>query len=340
MDFTNSYSGHQLLDIDGDGVADMAVSVSDTDGDGIADAVLGLIDTDGDGVIDALAIAEDTDGNGMIDRLDVLEGLGEEGNVGSVTSFNIVDSDGDGVKDAAVIAVDRNADGEMDDITVVNMTEEEFNGGWFNEAAAQPFGYDGSAGETNGYSEGFGYEKFDPEETDMSRVVGNPVEDAYQWEYQGDSGPCAIYAQAMAYQNVTNTEVDIEELVTVGTEEGWYHGSTSLDDMDKALNYLGVDADVEYNGDFGDIHDALSEGGRVVVAVDADEIWFSDNDTDFMPNEPNHAVEVIGIDYSGEEPMVIINDSGVMDGSAVMIPKDRFMDAWEDSGCAYVNVCA
>ncbi|MCM1054737.1 MAG: hypothetical protein NC394_04355 [Bacteroides sp.] len=339
MDFTNSGGGLQLLDVDGDGIADMAVSVSDTDGDGIADVGLGLMDTDGDGVIDTLAIVEDTDGNGMVDRLDILEGLGEDGSIGSVTSFDLVDTDGDGVKDAAVIAVDRNADGETDDITVLNMTEEEFNGGWFDETAVQPFEYGGSE-ETDGYTEGFGYEKFDPKETDMSRVVGDPAEDASQWEYQGDSGPCAIYAQAMAYQNATGTEVDIEELVAAGTEEGWYHGSTSLDDMDKALNYLGMEADVEYNGDFGDIHDALSEGGRVVVAVDADEIWFCDNDTDFTPNEPNHAVEVIGIDYSGEEPMVIINDSGVMDGSAVMIPKDRFMDAWEDSGCAYVNVCA
>ena len=54
----------------------------------------------------------------------------------------------------------------------------------------------------------------------------------------------------------------------------------------------------------------------------------------------NHAVEVIGIDYSSPEPMVIINDSGTMDGHAITVPASQFMDAWEDSGYYCVEAYA
>ena len=45
----------------------------------------------------------------------------------------------------------------------------------------------------------------------------------------------------------------------------------------------------------------------------------------------NHAVEVIGIDYSDpEHPMVILNDSGPQNGCGEMVPLDQFLDAWQD----------
>ena len=75
------------------------------------------------------------------------------------------------------------------------------------------------------------------------------------------------------------------------------------------------------------------------LAVDGNEIWYGNTET-YAPNDPNHAVEVIGIDYSGSEPMVIINDSGTMDGHAITVPASQFMDAWEDSGCYYVEAYA
>ncbi len=78
---------------------------------------------------------------------------------------------------------------------------------------------------------------------------------------------------------------------------------------------------------------------KPVVAVDGNEIWYGNTET-YAPNDPNHAVEVIGIDYSSPEPMVIINDSGTMDGHAITVPASQFMDAWEDSGYYYVEAYA
>ena len=174
----------------------------------------------------------------------------------------------------------------------------------------------------------------------MSQVVGTPAVDEQCWDYQGESGPCAIYAQVMAYEGMTGQDIDPEQMIDVATEQGWYDGSgTTMEDMDKILNYLGADTEKDFGGDIEDLHNCLENGGRVVVAVDGNEIWYGNTET-YAPNDPNHAVEVIGIDYSGSEPMVIINDSGTMDGHAITVPASQFMDAWEDSGCYYVEAYA
>ena len=105
--------------------------------------------------------------------------------------------------------------------------------------------------------------------------------------------------------------------------------------MNKMLDYYGIENEMSFNNDISDIEDCLSSGGKVIVSIDADEIWEGDNDNMFTPGPaPNHAVEVIGIDYSdADNPMVILNDSGHPDGRGSMIPLDDFVDSWEDSGC-------
>lgn len=300
----------QSVDIDGDGIADGIMTVEDTNFDGIADTVRIIADTNDNGIADSMVIMQDTNADGEIDTI-----------VGACA----VDTNGDGAADTIAVYEDIGADGVIENLDLIPGSEAEF---------------DAAFGDTSDYIYiPNGYEQFDPETADMDSIIGVPANDISVWEYQGESGPCAIYAQAMAYQNVTGEEVDITELIETASEEGWYDGSgTSIDDMDKVLNYLGIDADVEYRGDLDDIRECLEAGGRVVVAVDGNEIWVGDNDTCFTPNDPNHAIEIIGIDYSGDEPMVIINDSGTPDGHGIMVPKDQFIDAWEDSDFAYVEV--
>ena len=59
-------------------------------------------------------------------------------------------------------------------------------------------------------------------------------------------------------------------------------------------------------------------------------IWYGEDSNIFSPaDSANHAVEVIGIDYSNpEEPMVILNDSGSPNGCGEMVAMDVFEDAW------------
>lgn len=295
--------------------------VIDSNGDGIADCVVTNEDLNGDGIVDTTTIISDSDVNGMADSIVMLIDTDNSGAPDTLVGAEVIDTNGDEIGDTVVVYENRGIDDTIENIETYNGNETAFSEAFLNT------GYENE------------YKQFNPENTDMDNVIGDPVGDESVWEYQGDSGPCAIYAQAMAYQNVTGEEVDVNELIETATEEGWYDGDgTAMDDMDKVLNYLGIDADVEYRGDMDDIRECLENGGRVVAAVDGNEIWLGDNDTCYSPNDPNHAIEVIGIDYSGDEPMVIINDSGTPDGHAIMVPKEQFVDAWEDSDFAYVCV--
>lgn len=297
-------------DIDGDGIPD----AYDPDGDGIPN----VYDFNGDGVTDAELSFADLDGDGAPDILYVSQ-----------------DQDYDGVADYSVIIQDTDGNGaiESDEIYDADDWAAMFDRQTGAGSTYDPQDYAGSA---------VGYDHFDPAQSDPSQVIGNPGDDMQDWGFQGPTQECAIYSQCTAYENLTGQDVDIEQMVQVATEEGWFdpENGTSFDDMDEILNYLGAETTEGDGGTFESLKQCLKNDGRMVVAVDCDELWHGDNDNDYIPNSPNHAVEVIGIDYSGEEPMVIINDSGPSDGAGAMIPASQFMDAWEDSDYAYVEAYA
>ncbi|MCC8029667.1 MAG: hypothetical protein LIO75_07735 [Lachnospiraceae bacterium] len=184
-------------------------------------------------------------------------------------------------------------------------------------------------------------DNYDPSETDSDEVYGDPEKSMDYWEFQGDTNRCAIYSQMFIIEEMTGQELDIEEMCDIAEENGWFteDGGTPLMDMNRLLEYYGVDSDIVFADDISAIEDCLTDGGRVVAAIDADEIWYGENDDIYIPGDgANHAVEVIGVDTSDPDaPMVILNDSGNPDGSGVMIPLDTFMDAWEDSGYMMVE---
>ena len=291
----------------------------DLNGDGLDDAAVVEVDIDGDGVTDAFYVGVDTDGDGVID-------FGE--------GFAGVDADGDGVIDGIYHGIDSDGDGEVDSEEIYDADS------WstmFTDADDDVPDVDDGEMPFMG-----GYEQFDPSDTNMDQVVGTPDEDAEDWEYQVEDGPCAIYAQCMAYENLTGEDVDIDAVIEAAEENGWYdpETGTTIGDMDEVLNMLGAETEEGMGASLDDIRDCLEDDGRMVVAVDSNEIWCPNGSSEYLPNNPNHAVEVIGIDYSGEEPMVIINDSGTPDGHAIQVPASQFMDAWEDSGYSYVEAYA
>jgi hypothetical protein len=54
-------------------------------------------------------------------------------------------------------------------------------------------------------------------------------------------------------------------------------------------------------------------------------------------NAPDHAIVVSGIDFSDlNNPQVIVNDPGLPDGGGMQYPLKHFLEAWNDSNCAYV----
>lgn len=368
-----------LDDTDGDGDFDVLYQdtnhdgnvdyiAEDTDGNGEFDNIE-LLDTDEDGNYDV--IREDLDGDGIFET--VREDTDHDGRWDVLTSWG-EDEDGDGYSDSGTQEryEDTDGDGEFDKVTIFQydkgdevfevleicdlteeseMPEEEVQEEEFVEVF--PIFVDR---EENGvyYSE---LEHFDPETEGDDKIIGDPGAAMEYWDYQNYSGPCGLYAQKFIIEEMTGQEVDIDEMIAIAEENGWYNGSTSLVNQEKMLEYYGLECrNTCYNPRtpeerFPDIVECLENGGRVIVSIDADELWRGEHDfrgetwsDDEEPvwtpgeDKSNHAVEVIGIDYrNSEEPMIILNDSGSQNGCGIMVPYSAFMDAWEDSNAHMVT---
>lgn len=330
-----------FYDTDGDGRVDFVVGQTDTDGDGVPDLIEKAYDYDQDGNLDYMERFEDLDGDGTFDVLtrlydddsdgtfDVAEVLVDENGDGvpdAMFEEQYVDSDGDGAVDTLIRQTDADGDGTFDAVEVYDVDED--TGALTLLAIDGDLTHDGVTVDDLGH--------FDPDAADPDDVIGDPEEAMELWECQGQTGRCAIFVQKFIIEEVTGREIDIEELVDLAEENGWFteEGGTVSLNMNKLLEYFGIDNEMTFHNDMDDLRECLAGGGKAIVAIDADEIWYGETNDMFVPTDgANHAVEVIGIDNSDpDNPMVILNDSGHEGGCGEMVPLDTFVDAWEDSG--------
>jgi len=154
------------------------------------------------------------------------------------------------------------------------------------------------------------------------------------WEFQGDTNRCAQFSQMFIIEEFYGIDLDPNEFCAFAEANGWFseQGGTTLDDMNKMLDYFGIPNEMSDGNTFDDLMDCLNDGGRVIVAVDSGEYWNGEGywEDEFDPYGADHAIEVIG--YDPETNCVIVNDSGNPDGCGCEIPFETFMDAWADSG--------
>ncbi len=183
------------------------------------------------------------------------------------------------------------------------------------------------------------YENF--ESDGLETVVGDISEDMDNWHEQ-EGNTCAVCAQEFVLEALTGREFDMDELRELAEDNGWFDDGTPLWDVGNLLEHYGLQVEKFTGGTCEDIQDCLNAGGKVIVSVDSDEVWFGKNDELFFPgSDSDHAVQVIGFDYSNpNEPMVILNDSGVANGCGAMISLENFQDAWEDGDCFMVTAYA
>lgn len=334
------------IDDDGDGNFNDSIQATyeDTTGDGVLDSMTGFIDVGNDGVIDAtmqgyvadmdddgipetqvMEIGTDTTGDGIIDTVSVEAFSDTDGDdvADMYTQTVYVDTDGDGVYDTQFVVQDINNDGLID-------AEEDFivdsQGALFPEDAVE------------------GYEDYDVSFDDNDDIVGNPASAVESWHVQDGQNSCAVVCQEFVLEQLTGEEFNEDDLCDLAEENGWFtpEGGTSMDDVGNILEHMGMDVEKSYGNTIDDLEECLENGGQVIVAVDSSEIWTGHNDDFFGPGmDPDHAVQVIGVDYSDpENPMVILNDSGTADGAGCAVSMDVFMASWEDSGCFMVEAYA
>lgn len=166
--------------------------------------------------------------------------------------------------------------------------------------------------------------------------------------YQGNEGVCAIRSQQIVLRDY-GIDIPLEQLREYAIQQGWYDpsegGGTPMGCIGALLNACGVEARQQSDCSIYDIVNELAQGHRVIVGVDANELWadregdrfaqFREYLKDLFQETPNHALIVAGVEVNPQDPAdvkVILTDPGTGD-LRIEYSLDDFMDAWQDSGC-------
>ncbi len=304
-----------------------------------------------DGQLDMAKVYFDSNGDSLFDTVTSIHSDNSESSVLQTMDVNL-DQTGDQTPDVTLHQeiLDTTGDGQPD-VVAINMTDaygQEFSYEMPYDEYLETIGVesgDALAFTTTSFTGNMvGSAQFDPSLSDPNLVSGDPAVDMEHWEFQGPTGRCAIYAQKFVIEEAIGREVPIEELVAVAEENGWFNetagGGTTTLNMDKLLEYYGVDHEMSFDNDINSLEEALKDGKNVIVGVDSGQIWYGDPNNIFSPEtQADHAVQVIGIDHTDpENPMVVLNDSGTPNGCGELVPLEIFENAW-NAGDAQMIVC-
>lgn len=331
------------IDNNGDGIVDTSIVDIDTTGDGFFDTHIEIYDTNNTGMVDTAVVSQDTTGDGNADTVTKMSDYNQDGEVDCIKEHK--DYNGDGRYEVLTKSYDSTGDGLIDKMDVYVDFEGNGRADIHNTYAYDPVNGEFIPSTAAGFEVGGTYytelENFDPSKSDPELVSGNPAESMKEWEFQGDTKRCALYSQKFVIEELTGYDIDIEEFTEIAKDNGWFteSGGTTFLNMDNMLDYYNVENEMSFHNSIDDIEECLNQGGKVIVSLDADQIWYGQDNDIFAPTSgANHAVEVIGIDRTDpENPMVILNDSGLPSGRGEMVPLDVFEGAWGSGDCQMIE---
>ena len=165
---------------------------------------------------------------------------------------------------------------------------------------------------------------------------GDPLGDADYWRQQDGANSCAVVAQISVYESLTGEYIPEADAASYAYEQGWFdpNSGTFTEDTSNILEDIGIDVYTSYNNAFADLEDALAIGDKPIVALDSNEIWSPQYDrqgNSLEQEDAGHIVWVTGINYEANGSVdIVLNDSGIPNGSASVVGYDDFMNAWED----------
>lgn len=154
---------------------------------------------------------------------------------------------------------------------------------------------------------------------------------------QHQSDTCAIKSQQIILHSF-GMDIPEEILTLEATTKGYYIPGmgSNPQDVGSLLEDHGVGTHSKTNATIYDLVFELAQGHKIIVGVDADELWRPSFYNDLFGEQANHALIVTGIDTSNPfDTRVIITDPGTGD-VARSYPIAQFLDAWHDSACFMV----
>lgn len=169
--------------------------------------------------------------------------------------------------------------------------------------------------------------------------IGDPLNDAAHWQQQQGDASCAVVAQAGVYESITGQPLSEADACRIAEAYHLFDPTTGTppEDVGKLLEVLGIPTQQYHDATLVDIAHALESGDKVIVGVDANEIWnpIYDPATGQSIEQPEagHAVWVTGIDEKPDGSIkIILNDSGTPDGQMKEVDAQDFLNAWSDFG--------
>jgi len=166
--------------------------------------------------------------------------------------------------------------------------------------------------------------------------------------FQGQTNACAVKSQEIILRDY-GIVVPQEELEKFAEANGWYIPAegTPVCCVGNILEAYGVQVNQTEGNTVFDLVNELSRGHRVIVGVDANELWaknwmekkweqFKDR---FDPHGANHALIVAGVEVNPNDMndiKVILTDPGKGD-LRIAYTLEEFHDAWADSNFMMVS---
>ena len=155
---------------------------------------------------------------------------------------------------------------------------------------------------------------------------------------QPDDHSCALRSQQIVLRDF-GIDIPFDKLEQIALDNGVYtHEGTYTYDIGKVLELAGVGMHQVTGSTMYDLMYELAQGHRVIVSVDANELWYDSIlknwfDDVFGTQGGNHALIVAGVEinpYDTSDIKVVLTDPGSGD-LRIEYPADQFMDAWKDS---------
>jgi hypothetical protein len=178
----------------------------------------------------------------------------------------------------------------------------------------------------------------------VPHVHGTPSMDAHYWHEQKHNNTCAIVSQQSIIEELTGKRLTEDGLLQEASNHGWYipgpNGGTPLVHTGDLLEAYGLHVDRHHGASLKQLTYELDQHHKVIVGLNGEMIWNelrsrAEGLGTFIgipEQHANHAVEVIGIDYTDpHHPMVLLNDSGTAHGCGERVPLDLFERSWATS---------
>ena len=178
------------------------------------------------------------------------------------------------------------------------------------------------------------------------RTYGEAGENLYDPIYikQPDDHSCGLRSQQIVLRDF-GIDIPFEDLESYALAAGVYsENGTYTYDIGKVLEMAGVGMHQVQGSTIYDLTNELAQGHRVIVSVDANELWYNDSIGGKFSNwlndalgrqGGNHALIVAGVEVNPadlNDVKVVLTDPGA-GHLRIEYPLDQFMDAWQDSNC-------